>query len=239
VVTGIAFVATLFVLGQIFPNVLFAYSRSHRGFIVSSDLPIDPAIDRVIDDAHRRLSTSNMTRPDDRFRVFICNRSWRLQLFTGSAAIGGGTAYATRNIFIRAADIRANVLHSPTGRPLLDQGHRPLSYFLAHEATHVLELRRYGLITMLRAPFWLVEGYADHVAKAGDFDIAENRALLRRASPLLTDGMARRGLYRRYQLMVELALRANGATIDRLFMNPPPEAGLIAEAISPDALSPR
>lgn len=230
VLATIAFLAALASAIQAYPNPFFRYTHTYRGFTISSDLPIDPAIDRVIDDARRRLSTSAIARPDDQFRVFICDSAWRLRLFTGNASIGGGTVYAARTIFIRAADISSNALRPPNGKAMLDQRHRPLSYFLAHEAIHVLQLRRYGLLTMLRSPFWLVEGYADHVAKAGDFDIADNRALLRRGDPLLSEKTARHGLYRRYQLLVETALSAKGATIDTLFASPPSEDQLVAEA---------
>ena len=189
-----------------------------------SDRPIDPAIDRVIGDATRRLNTSALHREGEKFRVFICNERWRLRLFTFNASIGGGTTYGTRNIFIRESNVALNKVIAPDGGPLLDESDRPLSYFVAHEATHVMEHRHCGTLAMLRSPAWLVEGYADVVGKGGNFDAASNRDLLNRSDPLLSETLARQGLYRRYHLMVVAELSRPGNTIDRLFATPPSES---------------
>jgi hypothetical protein len=223
-------IIVLMVALNVYPDPLFSFSHSYRGFTVSSDRPIDPAIDRVLDDAERRLSTSTHYHAGDHFRIFICNRSWRLGLFTFNASLGGGTVYGTRNIFIRESDIAANKVIGPHSVTLLDERDRPLSYFIAHEATHVVELRRYGLVLVLLSPRWLEEGYADLIGKAGNFDVEANRALLLRNDLLLSDRMARNGLYRRYHLMVASEFRNPGVTIDGLFAKPPTEADALQAA---------
>lgn len=213
-----------------YPYPFFAYSHSYRGFMIASDKPIDPAIDKVLDDVRRRLSTSTLYQDGEPFRIFLCNSSWRLRFFVYNANLGGGTIYPTRNIFIRESDIAANKVVAPNGGNLLDEQNRPLSYFIAHEATHMLELRRFGLVTMFQSPFWLVEGYADVVGKGGDFDIERNRNLLIKGDPLLSEKMGRNGLYRRYQLMVATELRRPDANIERLFAAPPLEQDALADA---------
>ena len=87
-----------------------------------------------------------------------------------------------------------------------------------------MEHRHFGTLAMLRSPAWLVEGYADVVGKGGNFDAASNRDLLNRSDPLLSETLARRGLYRRYHLMVVAELSRPGNTIDRLFATPPSES---------------
>lgn len=217
----------------LYPNPAFSHTYRDGAFIVRSDRPIDPAIHLVLEDSARRLKTSSLYRDGEQFRLFICNDSWRLGFFALNPSIGGGTMYGMRNIFIREADIAANRIVSPSRAPLLDARDRPMSYFIAHEATHVLELRRFGELTMLRSPVWLVEGYADLVAKAGDFDVAANRDLLNRHDPLLGEPLAQRGLYRRYHLMVAALLRNQGTTIDRLFATPPAEDEALRIAARP------
>ena len=197
--------------------------------MVASDKPIDPAIDKVLDDAERRLATSSLYHAGKPFRIFLCNRSWRLRIFAYDANLGGGTIYPTRNIFVREADIAANKVLVPNGT-LPDEKKRPLSYFIAHEATHVLELRRFGLVTMFQSPFWLVEGYADVVGKGGDFDIERNRNLLIKGDPLVSEKMGRSGLYRRYQLMVSTELRRPNTNIETLFAVPPLEENALGDA---------
>ena len=219
----------------LYPDPLFAYSRTYGGFKVMSDRSIDPAIDHVLDDATRRLNSSPLHYGGEEFRVYICNERWRLRLFALNPSIGGGTVYGTRNIFIRQANVALNQVVSPNGGPLLDEKDRPLSYFIAHEATHVMELRHFGMLAILQSPFWLVEGYADVVGKGGNFNVDANRDLLVRNDPLLSENCGRHGLYRRYHLMVAAELRRPGVTIDRLFAAAPSESEALslAELIKP------
>lgn len=95
---------------------------------------------------------------------------------------------------------------------------RPLSYFIAHEITHVQQVAALGRWRYARTPDWLVEGFADQVAKAGDFDTAANLRLLRDGAQELDP---RLGLYRRHQLAVEAALQ-HGDWLS-LVANPPEE----------------
>jgi hypothetical protein len=225
--------ATVFVLLALgldlllFPRPLFAYAMKHGNYRVRSDRPIDPAMASVLDDATRRLSTSELHDPHVSFDIFICNEPWRIWLFSQSfdASIGAvSDNWLTRNIYLREADIAANRLIPPHGR-LADADVRPLSYFIAHEATHVMQSRTFGRLMKFRYPKWLIEGHADFVAKGGSFDFEENRRLLLKDDPRLD--YARSGLYRRYHLMVAMLLEKDGYTIRRLFANPPKEADVI------------
>jgi hypothetical protein len=227
--TGLALVlAGVFALGVLaFPQPVFGHSVSHGNFHVWSDRPIDPAIAGVLEDAERRLMTSELYDPSQSFRIFICNEPWRLALYTRNTAIGGAAdPLISRNIYLREADIASNrLVPPPPHRALADEDVRPLSYFIAHEATHVMESRAFGRLMELRYPDWLTEGYADLVAKGGAFDIAENRRLLRAGDPRLD--YARSGLYRRYHLMVATLLAKPGARIHHLFADPPEEEDVL------------
>jgi len=181
----------------------------------------------VLDDATRRLSTSELHDPQIGFDIFICNEPWRIWLFSQSfdASVGAVTDnWLTRNIYLRESDIAANRLIPPHGQ-LADADVRPLSYFIAHEATHVMQSRAFGRLMKFRYPKWLIEGYADFVAKGGSFDFEENRRLLLEDDPRLD--YAKSGLYRRYHLMVAILLEKDGYTISRLFASPPQEADVI------------
>jgi hypothetical protein len=56
----------------------------------------------------------------------------------------GGVAdvWLTRHVIIRASDIAANQIVPPGPGPIADARHRPLSYFIAHEITHIDLSRR-------------------------------------------------------------------------------------------------
>lgn len=228
-IKGVALLAAaaigLFTAVNLYPSPLFAYSAAYGGFTVMSDRRIDPAMASVIADAERRLRTSSLYRSDARFRLFICNEPWRMWLLTRSGTLGAQTdTVATRNIYVRELDAARNRIVVRSGR-LADAAERPLSYYIAHEATHVLQSRRFGRLMLFRNPRWLIEGYADLVGKGGDFDVAGNRDLLERDDPRLD--YARSGLYRRYHLMVEALIRS-GLTIDQLFADPPSETAALA-----------
>lgn len=223
--TALAYVAVL-----AFPQPLFAHYVTHENYEVWSDGPIDATIARVLDDASRRLRTSELYEPNQRFRIFICNSSWRLWLYSQrfSAQLGGAAdAWLTRNIYIRASDIAANSIHSPGPGPILDAAQRPLSYYIAHEATHVMQARTFGRLMGLQNPHWLVEGYADYIGKGGDFDYDENRRLLINDDPLLD--YRRSGLYRRFHLQVAHLLDKKKLKIVDIFADPPAEDALLEE----------
>ncbi len=226
---GLLVVALAYFLVTVFPKPMFGYRSSYENYQVWSDQPIPEEITTVLDDVTRRLRTSNLHDRATPVEIFFCNEPWRLWLYGRrfSTRMGGGAdVWVTRQVFIRASDIAANRLHSPTGRPLADAAQRPLSYFIAHEITHNDVSRRFGRTVMLRYPQWLLEGYADYVGKGGDFDFDENQALFAAGAPELE--LDRSGLYREFHLKVAYLLDKKGWTLDQVFANPPGEEELEA-----------
>lgn len=210
-----------------FPEPMFAYRTTYRNVEIFSDQPIPPQIAEVLDDASRRLATSAIHDKDGKFKIFFCHASWRLWLYGQhfSDRVGAvADTWLTQNIYVRASDIAANKLRSPGPAPLADADQRPLSYFIAHEVTHIDEARRFGRLAGLRSPTWLFEGYADYVGKGGDFDVDRNYRLFAMDDPQLD--FKRSGLYRGYHLRVALLLKREGTTVAKLFDHPPGEAEL-------------
>lgn len=228
----------LVVIPLLYPAPLFAHATSYGVFDIQSDRPIDPSMARVIGDAERRLRMSELFRREDRFRVYICHDRWRLLLFTRSTQVGGAVEPVTRNIYLREVDARRNRLIGPDGE-IADAKVRPLSYFIAHEAAHVLAGRRFGRLAFLRAPRWLNEGLADMIGKGGEFDVAENRARLLSGDPEMSAERARVGHYRRYHLMVAALIQEHGRSLAELFAAPPPESAALAAALGHGRSAPR
>jgi hypothetical protein len=214
------------VLGYIgviaFPQPMFTYHTSHQNYEVWSDKPIPPQIAQVLDDATRRLTTSDLYDKNSTINIFFCNASWRLWLYGQhfSDQVGANAdSWLTRNVYIRASDIAHNRIYSPSDGPIADADQRPLSYFIAHEATHVIVSRQFGRLVSVRYPLWLREGYADYIGKGGDFDFNENYRLFRTGSPLMD--FQKSGLYRGFHLDVSLLLDKKGLTARQIFANPP------------------
>lgn len=225
-----ALAASLAILVLAFPQPLFAYAMSHGVYEVRSDRPIDPAMAHVLDDATRRLRTSDLHDPHAAYRIFICNEPWRLWIYSRSTTVGGSAdALLTRNIYLREADIAANRVIPPSGR-LADAEVRTLAYYIAHEAAHVMQSRTFGRLMKFRYPSWLLEGHADLVAKAGAFDLAENRRLLGLGDPRLDH--RRSGLYRGFHLMVA-TLIGRGRSVHDLFADPPDEDEAMHSLLGP------
>lgn len=224
----LAFVILYAVAGS-FPKPLFAYRAGYENYRVWSDRPIAPEITAVLDDVTRRLRTSSLHDRGVPVEIFICNDAWRLWLYGRAfhTRMGGAAdVWLTRQVFIRESDIPANRILTPNGRPLADAAQRPLSYFIAHEITHVDVSRSFGRTIMLRYPQWLLEGYPDYVAKGGDFDFEENRALFAAGAAELD--RTRSGLYREFHLKVAWLLDQQGRTPQQVFADPPDEAALEA-----------
>jgi hypothetical protein len=88
---------------------------------------------------------------------------------------------------------------------------RSLSAVLAHEFTHGIIRRRYGLAESILAPRWLVEGYADHVAQESSLTAAYVARLE------ASSGRHPALVYYRGRKKVEALLAANGNDVDALF----------------------
>jgi hypothetical protein len=226
-VAGAAVVALLGVVAIVFPEPAFAYRIAYQNYEVWSDRPLPRAIEPVLDDVTRRWRTSPLYDRTTPARIFICNEPWRMWLYGMhfSTKFGGvADVWLTRHVVIRAADIEANQIVPPGPGPIADAAQRPLSYFIAHELTHSDVSRRFGRTMILRYPEWLLEGYADYVGKAGDFDYAANRAAFIAGAPEMDRGKS--GLYRGYHLKVAYLLDKQGWSLERLFAGAPADAEL-------------
>jgi hypothetical protein len=228
-ITGVFVVICLTLF--IFPQILFAYKTSHKTFTVYSDRPIDKNISAVLDDAISRLSKSEFYDVEEKYELYICNDIWRLMIFSRGNSEVGAFAFndLTRDIFFRPVDIPNNKIIPPESWEFAKHpftlNDRPLSYYVAHEVTHNLE-SEYTSRMSWQYPRWLIEGYADYVGKAGDFDFDENLKLFKEDAPELNPA---KGLYRRYHLCVAYLLDIKKQNIKDVFANPPSEEQMLAE----------
>jgi hypothetical protein len=223
----IAFCLTIF----IFPGIFFAHQITYKTFTVYSDRPIDKNIEFVLDDTIRRLATSDLYNSGQRYTIYLCNDLWRLRIFNFGNVDVGAIAYGdvTEDIFFRPVDIKNNKIIPPDSWQFAKKpstfDDRPLSYFIAHETTHILESVYTGRRSW-KSPTWLIEGYADYVGKAGEFDFAENLRLYKENAPELDPSQ---GLYRRYHLTIAYLLDIKKMNIKDIFANPPSEEKILEE----------
>ncbi len=225
---GLVAVAGLAVIYN--PEPMFAHHRRFGAIEVWSDRPIPAPAAAVVAEAQRRTARSPLWSPDQRFHIFICNDNWRLALYSmrGQGKMAGATdTVFTGNIYMRESDLAANRLIPPSRKA--DLSDRPLTYYLAHEMTHTMEMRAFGRVPAARYPHWLLEGYADYVGKAGAFDYAANLTAFKAGAPEMD--WAKSGLYRGYHLETAHYLDRRGWTVRQLFDARPGEAQARAETL--------
>jgi hypothetical protein len=176
---------------------------------VWSETPIDQAaLDLVMARAETLVSASPIARTREPRRIFLTQGSWRWMWL---ANIHRGTFALTRlggqNLIVNRADLAADriVNNRPVG------GARQLSSVIAHEMTHGVLLRHFGVIAMMDQPRWRVEGYCDHIAQESALSDADVARLAARGEkhPAL--------LYYHGRKRVEATLAANGGSVDALF----------------------
>ena len=201
-----------YLLLLVFPQPLFAYQLEHDGIVLHARRPIPDAMRQTLERVQTRLARSPLYDPSQTFHVFICEPQWAFTLFARTNYQVGGIAhgYIGRHVFLRESDMDHDRLIGPSGQPVAAD--RPLSYFIAHELTHILQARHLGVLGFARLPRWINDGYADYVAR--DIDLGAALEGLKNGVRELDP--PRSGLYLRYQLIVAFLLNVRGATIDDL-----------------------
>jgi len=200
------------------PQPLFAFSARDAAILLHAREPLPPAVQGVLADARRRLETSPFYDPHATYDAFLCDDVRTFTAFTlwnrGAGAVSQWDL--TGNIFLRPSHVERNRLVGRSGNET--PGERTLSYFIAHEVTHTMLARRIGRLRYARLQRWQVEGYADYVGKAGEFDFEMTLAAFRADTRELDP--KRSGLYLRYHLMVAYLLDRQRMTPEALLAAP-------------------
>lgn len=190
---GLAYIFLL-----ISPSLLFSYTYKYQNFQVYADELIPTEIEEVLKDVDTRLKGSDLYEASDQFKIFICNEDWRFSFFTRNPKAGGVVNFGlSPNIFIRQSDIKKNRIIPPDGW-MFAANERPLSYFIAHEATHSLQ-RKIDPLLNIKNPVYIIEGYADYIGKGKDFDFKKYKQRYIEGHPTMNPA---NGLYSKYHLYI-------------------------------------
>lgn len=196
-------------LSVVFAPQLLAFPHVARigDMHIHSEQPIADEMTAVLARSDRLLRRSAIYGRGYGRRIFLTDGGWRWRVLT----VGAPSAFAisrafTEMIVINRRDAGADVMinRRPDGRS------RSLSSIIAHEQTHGLLRARYGVLVDQRAPKWLIEGYADHVAGESTLGDAQ-------AAALRSEGIEHPALvYFEGRKRVAAAL-AEGRSVDNLF----------------------
>lgn len=195
------------------PSLLFAHELRVENLVLHSRAPLPAEARAVLKDAHARASRSPYFDASDSYDLYLCDTPELFTFFVPWARNVGAVSLfgVTGNIFVRPANVVNDRLIGPHGKEV--PGVRTLAYYFAHEVTHTAMARKLGRVAYVTRPAWLVEGYADLIAKGGAFDFELERQRFRNGDDELDP--AKSGLYLRYQLIVEALLR-DGVALDQL-----------------------
>ena len=202
-------------------------------------LEIEP-LEHVIADAEFRLSKSPINRPADHYNVFIANTGWRRGLLFAPAGSVGGVVYFPffgQNVFLSGADLDQNRLISPMG--YIPAANRTLSYFIAHEITHLQQGATVGAFGFVMMPAWIREGYADRVGLSHPSDHDQLAASLKR-DPIDVEHWNRFGYYSSFRYVVGQLIDGKGWDVSRLLkcrlsFDEAKKLAEVAEPVSPRA----
>lgn len=209
-VAGIGAAAGLYLIASLLhpPLLLFPHMRMVGATPVYSESPIPDEIEGVIGRADDLVRTSPLFTPAVLERpVYLTNGGLRWRLLTfGSSALALSRPLTETFVVNRSSVATDQVWNSVDPDPARD-----LSGVIAHERTHALIRRRFGILGARLYPNWLVEGYCDHVSGAGSMsdETAARLAAEGRRTPGLT--------YYESRKRVERALEANGGSVEGLF----------------------
>ncbi|MBV9859219.1 MAG: hypothetical protein JO038_03805 [Alphaproteobacteria bacterium] len=214
---AVAAVVFLSLVGLLaWPKPLFAYSLRVGKIVVASDRPIPIAgAERVLHDCENLLARSPLQAEGRRYHLYVTNDDWHHRLFfrMNSKALGISYYYGFGgNAFLSGADFEAGrIVHWGYVAP----PPRTLSYFCAHELTHIVTGEHIGVTALLRLPEWVREGIADYAAMENRQSFEQLRDALGER-PVDSRMMQVYGSYPRYRLLVSYFLDKKGWSADRL-----------------------
>lgn len=197
------------------PELLVRHHISEGRLELWSDRPFMIASGReVLRDVEQRLKKSPLSAGDRVRRIFVVNSEWRRRLLFLHRVNVGGLNYfpLTSNVFVRSAEIETGRVIGPAGE--YAKPPRTLAYYAAHEIAHGLIGEKIGIWRHILIPAWLNEGLADYIALPG-IDDRKKMVFLLKSGDTSMDPAAS-GQYRRYRLMVTLALEREHWTLEKL-----------------------
>lgn len=123
----------------------------------------------------------------------------------GARSTAGGAALSNSN--------RADVTRNEAFNNASEHNQRTLSGLIAHERTHTLLNRHFGVIKSLFAPAWKKEGFCDFVAEETSFDRAEDIELLKENREEGSGSFR----YFKYYLAVKYLREVKRLSVDEIF----------------------
>jgi hypothetical protein len=141
---------------------------------VYAERPIDAGqMARVLRRSDELLATTGLYHRPVGTRLFLTNGGWRWRLISLNNHMAFALTRPTSNVIADAAIFnRADPALDKIFNGV-DDSARSLSGVIAHERTHMLVQRHFGILHAVSLEHWKSEGYADYVAQESSLTEAE------------------------------------------------------------------
>lgn len=200
----------IFIAGAFYAPLLlaFPYKAKIGRTTVWSVTPISSKIGNVLARSDALLAQSPLFDPPPPTSVYLTGGGWRWTILS----VGASDSFALTRPLGGAIIVNSSAIdldRVSRGRGLGTV--RSLSGVIAHETTHNLIRRRYGMVQAIQLPQWLAEGYPDYVARESSLSDAQVAALraANKDHPALPYFQGRR--------RVAATLAKSGGSVDDLF----------------------
>jgi hypothetical protein len=196
-------------LTLVFPQYLFAHEVSHKNFKVYARQPLDENINRVLDLAEERLVKSPIYDKAVTERIFISDTAFYTFQYPLSRKSFASTLPGIGHIRINKVDVAGDLVF----RDSQTDNQRSLSGVIAHEVTHNLIRKKFGLISSFTSlPNWKDEGYCEYVA--GDATLSFEEGSRRWKENPNNDS---KYTYFKYHQMVKYLIDVEKISVEELF----------------------
>jgi hypothetical protein len=213
---GLALLAVVYLLVELFPQMIFAHSVEAGGIRLYSMSAIREQAGPLLEQVQARLARSELYQPGDTFKVFVCNsKTLYMLLAPGHRQAFGVSMPVTDKIILADADLRDNV--AKAFRPTWNT--RSFTGVVTHEIGHSLVRHRISVLASVRLPRWLSEGYSEYLAGEGSYPEADGDRMIAAG----TDSGGGPFVYLVYRRMVEYLIKVEGRSIRDLAADPPNE----------------
>jgi hypothetical protein len=142
------------------PSFLYAHQTTIGTFTIHHNDTLDEAFHMRLHEASALTRKSEVTHPNYKMQVCLGGSFYPSLI---RRLLGQGFAWGFFNIIVIAGTLEALANQHQSGWNL--------SQLLAHEITHCLQFKKYGLFKsnpLAGYPTWKWEGYAEYVARQGD-----------------------------------------------------------------------
>ena len=228
----------------LFPQLVFANKMKYKNFKVCSNDKINHDIKILLDNAIDLAQRSELYDSSYKYNIILCHNTFYNKIDDILLGIGPAARGRLNNVIIK-------VRVDPTANLAFATFHKEcnvnLTYLLAHEMIHCLQVKKYGIIKFnpIRHPeLWKLEGYPEYISRktqlsSEDYSLAneieryinlENKATTKWVLPE-EGGCEVPNYYYKGRLMIEYLMDIKHMSYDQILKDSVSESTIFNEII--------